>query len=56
VCTLFLVCTLFCIVPFMYSISLSVPVLGLLPPGEHPVLVNSNNNNKISVFFLSYKY
>jgi hypothetical protein len=30
-------CTLFCTVPFMYSLSLSVSVQDLLPTGEHPI-------------------
>jgi hypothetical protein len=35
-----IVCTLFC------------PVLGLLPPGEHPIAVDNNNDDNIIIIII----
>jgi hypothetical protein len=43
----------FCIFPFMYSMSLSVSVLNLLPPGEHPLAAKWFNSIQ---FFNSILY
>jgi hypothetical protein len=42
---IFIVCTLFCIVPFMYSL-VSVSVSVSTATAEHPIAVNNNNKGK----------